>query len=78
MGCFLFKDLCIQPHSQFSDPQPTPDPATERLSRDGNEAETPPAFEGRHATEAEPGPGGRQSASAGTEPDTAEERSRPE
>lgn len=73
MGCFLFRDLCIQPHGQLSDSQASQDPATERLSHDGKEAETPPAVEGRHGTEAEPGPGGRQSASAGTEPDTAEE-----
>lgn len=65
MGCFIFRDLCIQPHSQRPDRGFSADPDAERSSPDGQEAQPPQAPDGRHRVDADPPSERPQPAEAG-------------
>jgi hypothetical protein len=63
MGCFMFRDLCIQPHSRRPDPGLSADPDAEHSSPDGQEAQPPQAPDGR--VDADPSSERPQPAEAG-------------
>jgi hypothetical protein len=52
MGCFIFKDLCIQPHAQVPDPRFSPEPSVP----DDREVHTPQGPETPHGAESDASP----------------------
>jgi hypothetical protein len=81
MGCFFFRDLCIQPHGQFADPRPLPDPGSERSGQADQEAHAERRSEHRPRPDAELSSESREPERAGgmseTEPEEVSAESAP-